>query len=163
MTSDAAVLIGGCVVVPPELLGELHAELVAPRQQVPLDVVQPHRSPQMVALVGTVMDGAIAHRQATRATRESFATLSHSASVPPWESSVDRHAGLSDGEAVSVAFVAEMLGKSHQWVRRLATIGALPGAHKGRGFGNGSGPARICWRIPLASAHAYLQTREVAR
>jgi hypothetical protein len=161
-TAEAAVLIGGCVVVPPELLAELHAELIAPRQAVPLDVVQPHRSPQMVALTGAVLAGAIAHNRAT--TRESDrkrATLSHPASVPPWKASASAGSLSMGGEVVGVAVAGVMLGFSLQWIRELARNGALPGARKIRGFGNGRGAAHTRWCIPLTSVHAYRADRRV--
>jgi hypothetical protein len=161
-TGEGAVLVGGCVVIPGGLLAELHAELIAPRQQVPLDVHQPHRSPQMVALVGTVMSGAIAHNQATRETPRAFVPLSQPSSVTRWEASVVAGDLSEDGGVVGVAVVSGMLDKSQQWVRVLAASGALPGARKTRGsVGNGRGAARICWRIPLVAVHAYLSDRRV--
>jgi hypothetical protein len=165
MTSSAVLLPGGDVVVPGELLADLLFELEAPKQRAPLDVVTPHRSRQIAELVDLTRQGAVAHRQRLRASRESFATLSQTSTVTPWESSVDRHAGLSiGGEVVGVAVASGMLDKSQQWVRVLAASGALPGARKTRGLvGNGRGTARIHWRIPLAAVHAYLQTREGAR
>jgi hypothetical protein len=161
MTSEAALLLpGGDVVIPADLLAELHAELQAPRRQVPMDVVQPHRTPQMVALIDTVLTGAIAHRKRLRESCESFATLAHSQAATPLDTSVV--AGIpSDGEVVGVAVVAEMLEKSKPWVRELARNGALPGARKVRGVGNGRGAAHEHWCIPLASAHAYLADRQV--
>jgi hypothetical protein len=160
MTSGAAVLVGGTLCVPPELLAALHAELQAPRQRPPMGVVQPHRTPQMVALIDTVLTGAIAHRKRLRESCESFATLAHSQAVTPLDTSVV--AGIpSDGEVVGVAVVAEMLEKSKPWVRELARNGALPGARKVRGVGNGRGAAHEHWCIPLASAHAYLADRQV--
>jgi hypothetical protein len=161
MTTDGAVLVGGTLCVPPGLLAELHAELQAPRQAVPMGVVQPHRTPQMTALIDTLMSGAIAHRQATRETPRAFPALSRTQALTPWEASAPAGDLSGSGEAVSVAVVSGMLGFSPQWVRVLAGNGALPGAQKVRGIGNGIGPARVRWRIPLASVHAYLQTREV--
>jgi hypothetical protein len=158
MTSDALLLPGGDVVVPAAMLKELLHELEQPRQQVPLDVVTPHRSRQIAELVALIRDGAVAHHQRLR---ESFATLSHSPSVPPWEASVVAGSPSGSGEVVGVAVVAGMLGKSETWVRELARNGALPGARKVRGFGNGRGAAHAHWCIPLTSVHAYLQTREV--
>jgi hypothetical protein len=164
MTTGAAVLVGGTLCVPPELLAALHAELIAPRQQVPLDVVQPHRSPQMAALTDTVLAGAIAHKQATRESPCAFPALSQTQAVTPWEASAQVDGPSEDGEAVSVAVVSGMLGFSPQWVRVLASSGALPGARKFRSHsGNGRGTARIRWCIPLASVHAYLRDRQVAR
>jgi hypothetical protein len=165
MTTGAAVLVGGCVVIPPELLAELHAELSAPRRQVPMSVAVPRRSSQMTALTDTVLTGAIAHNQALRESPRKRALGAQTPFTPSLAASVDRHAGLSDdGEVVGVAVASGMLGFSLQWTRALAKSGALPGARMSRSrSGNGSGPARLCWCIPLASVHAYLADRQVAR
>jgi hypothetical protein len=163
MTTDAAVLIGGVLIVPPELLAALLHEMEAPKQRLPLDVAMPRRMPAIAELVVLIREGAIAHNKALRAGRESFATLSHPASVPPLDTSVVAGSLSAHGEVVGVAFVAEMLGKSKPWVRELARNGALPGAQKVRGVGNGRGTAHAHWCIPLASAHAYLADRQVAR
>jgi hypothetical protein len=164
MTS-AAVLVGGVLCVPPELLAELHAELQAPRQAVPLNVTTPRRTPQIAELVDLVRDGAIAHRQRTRETLRAFPALSQPSSAPSLAVSAPA-GGLSmgeSGEVVGVAVASGMLGFSPQWVRVLAASGQLPGSRKTRGIGNGGGPARARWCIPLVAVHAYLQTREVAR
>jgi hypothetical protein len=158
MTSGAAVLCGGVLIVPPELLAELLAELQAPRRQVPMDVRIPQRTPQMAALVDAVMSGAIARNQALRESGRKRDSLAERPSAPSLGASVV--AGLSDGGVVGVAVAAEMLDKSQQWIRVLASRGALPGARMSRSrCGNGGGSARMCWRIPLVAVHAYLQER----
>jgi hypothetical protein len=161
MADGAAVLVGGVLCVPPELLAELHAELQAPRRQVPMDVRIPQRTPAMAALADAVMSGAIAHNQALRETGRKRESLSQTQAVTPLATSAQVGGPSEDGEAVGVSFVSGMLGKSPQWIRVLASRGAFPGATLSHS-GNGRGTARICWRIPLAAVHAYLQTREVA-
>ncbi len=156
------MLVGGCVVVPGPLLAALLAELQAPRQRPPMGVAVPRRSPAIAALVDLVRSGAIEHRQRLRATGESFALATQPPSATESAASARPVGGLSMGEVVSVADVAGMLGCSPQYVRVLARSGALPGARKARGIGNGSGPARTCWRIPAMSVHAYLADRAVA-
>jgi hypothetical protein len=163
MTTDGgAVLIGGALIVPPDLLAALHAELIAPRQQVPLDVAQPHRSARMVALTGAVLAGAIAHKQATRATPRAFPAPSRTSSVTPSEASAPVDGPSEDGEAVGVDIASGLLGFSPQWVRALAKSGALPGARLTLSrSGNGRGATRNRWCIPLASVHAYRADRRV--
>jgi hypothetical protein len=163
MTDGAAVLIGGALIVPPDLLGELLHELQAPRQAVPMGVVVPHRSPAISALVDLTSQGAIAHKQATtRASPRAFVPLSRSPSAAPLPVSVVAGDLSEDGRVVGVAVVSEMLGFSPQWVRVLASSGALPGARKFRSHsGNGRGTARNRWCIPLTSVHAYLADRQV--
>lgn len=161
MTTGALLLSGGDLVIPAELLKELHAELTAPRQAVPLNVTTPRRTRQIAELVDLVLTGAIAHHQAESGRKR--VTLSQPSPVPPSVTSAPAGSLSMGGEVVSVAVAAEMLGFSPQWVRELARAGALPGAYKGRGVGNGRGAAHAHWCIPLASVHAYLQTREVAR
>jgi hypothetical protein len=162
MTTGAAVLVGGCVVVPPELLADLLFELEQPKQRRPLDVAAPRPTPAIAELVALTRQGAIAHRKRLRESRESFATLSHSPSVTPLDTSAQVD-GVTDGGVVGVAVVSRMLEKSEPWVRELARNGALPGARKVRGVGNGRGAAHEHWCIPLASVHAYLRDRQVAR
>jgi hypothetical protein len=161
MTSGVLLLSGGDVVIPAALLAALLHELEQPKQRLPLDVAAPRRTPQIVELVALIWEGAVAHRQRLRESSRKRESLSQLPSVPPLAASAPAGSLSMDGKVVSVAVAAEMLGKSHQWVRRLATTGALPGAHKGRGFGNGRGTARICWRIPLTAVHAYRADRGV--
>jgi hypothetical protein len=162
-TGEAAVLVGGCVVIPGGLLAELLHELQAPRQTVPMGVVQPHRSPAISALVDLTRQGAIAHNRAT--TRESSRkreSLSRTSTVTSWEASVVAGSLSIGGEVVGVDIASGLLGFSPQWVRVLASSGALPGARKFRSHsGNGRGTARIRWCIPLAAVHAYLADRQV--
>jgi hypothetical protein len=162
MTSAALLLPGGDVVVPAAMLKELLHELEQPRQQVPMGVHQPHRSRPMTALIDTVLQGAIAHNQALRESSRACAALSQTQAVAPSEASVVAGSLSIGGEVVGVAVAAVMLGKSLQWTRALAKSGRLPGARMTLSrSGNGSGPARICWCIPLASVHAYLRDRQV--
>lgn len=154
----AAVLLpGGDVVVPAAMLAELHAELTAPRQQVPMGVAMPRRTAQMAELVDLALSGAIAHRQRLRASERACDSLSQSPPAPPLPTSASVGPSMS-GEVVSVAVAAGMLGVSPQWCRVLAANGALPGARKTRGLvGNGRGTARLRWCIPAASVRAYPQ------
>jgi hypothetical protein len=163
MTTSAAVLVGGTLCVPPDLLAELHAELTAPRRQVPMSVAVPHRSPAITALVDLVRDGAIAHRQRTRETLRAFPALSPAPCAPSLATSAPVGDLSGSGEAVGVDIASGMLGKSLQWTRVLAKSGRLPGARMTLSrSGNGSGPARNRWCIPLASVRAYHANREVS-
>jgi hypothetical protein len=162
MTTGALLLSGGDLVIPAELLKELLHELQAPRQAVPLNVTTPRRTPQIAELVDLVRDGAIAHRQRTRESPRAFPALSQPSPVPPSVTSASAGSLSIGGEVVGVAVAAVMLGKSKQWTRALAKSGRLPSARMTLSrSGNGSGPARICWCIPLASVHAYLADRQV--
>jgi ribosomal protein S14 len=163
MTTGALLLPGGDVVIPAELLAALLFELEAPKQRLPLDVAMPHRTPAIAELVDLTRQGAIAHLQRLRATSRACESLSQPSSVTRLATSAQVDGPSEDGEAVGVAVASGMLGFSPQWMRVLAASGQLPGSRKARGIGNGVGPARVRWRIPLAAVHAYRANREVAR
>jgi hypothetical protein len=165
-TGERAALVGGTLCVPGELLAELLVPLRAHHDAcrgitAPPASAQPRWSPTLHHLTEVATSGAIAHRQRTRETVHAFPLVAQTPSASSLDASAPAGSLSMDGKVVSVAVAAEMLGKSHQWVRRLATTGALPGAHKGRGFGNGRETARICWRIPLTAVHAYRADRGV--